>query len=276
MKRKALISKVSGLFFMPNLKTLIYTLIFILITSMNPLYAQKGSPVHINHYNQFLGKAVKEGGLSQKQAKTSFYLLDNFLVSLESVSETEIESWSRENQIVFWINAFNALKVKQIISKDLKESTTMDEVLSLKNKKYSLQDIRDTILRKGFRDERIMFALFDGAMNGPVLKNTAYEAENIDEELNQAVILFLKEGSKNKIPSAKKEIALSYLFEDFAEDFILNYGSYENLHKKYSIEEMAVLSFLVQYGDEETVLFLKEKKYKIIYLKRNPKIRLLD
>lgn len=261
---------------MPNLKTLIYTLIFILITSMNPLYAQKGSPVHINHYNQFLGKAVKEGGLSQKQAKTSFYLLDNFLVSLESVSETEIESWSRENQIVFWINAFNALKVKQIISKDLKESTTMDEVLSLKNKKYSLQDIRDTILRKGFRDERIMFALFDGAMNGPVLKNTAYEAENIDEELNQAVILFLKEGSKNKIPSAKKEIALSYLFEDFAEDFILNYGSYENLHKKYSIEEMAVLSFLVQYGDEETVLFLKEKKYKIIYLKRNPKIRLLD
>jgi len=182
--------------------------------------------------------------------------LDQFLSSYQLKTWGEIEELSREEQLAFWINAFNALTIRK------------SENLQLKDRVVSLKEIKDTILRFRFRDERIHFALLDIAKNGPELREEAYEGSKIDVQLDDQIRKFLSDKSRNIIEPKSKKIILSYVFKEYGDDFLLNYGSYYSTHKKFTIPEMAVLSFIAQHSPPEIVTYLEEGKYKIQYLPR--------
>ena len=78
---------------------------------------------------------------------------------------------------------------------------------------------------------------------------------------------FVNDSYRNEIIPEKKRVRLSKIFKWFAKDFVLNFGTTKTF-KKWTTDEMAVMSFVAYYlDDDERIAFLEEGKYKIKYLK---------
>jgi Protein of unknown function, DUF547 len=175
-------------------------------------------------------------------------LLNTYLRLLSS-SHPDKNKWSENQQKAYWINTYNAYTVKLITNhypvesiKDIKKgipfvNTVWDiKFIIIQGKKYDLNNIEHGILRPKFKDPRIHFSINCASYSCPNLRNEAYTAENLENQLNEQVALFLNDTSKNiiNIENAK----LSKIFSWFAGDF----GSKKdkiNFINKYSKDKIS-------------------------------------
>ncbi len=168
-----------------------------------------------------LQKHVSDNGnVHYKNFQKDRSSLDKYLTFLTQNSPKT--SWSKNEHLAFWINAYNALTIKLILSeyplksiKDVKRpwSRTMIEI---DGKKLSLDDIEHKILRQ-MEEVRIHFAIVCASKSCPKLQNTAYEATHLDAMLDAAAKDFINDQSKNII--TRKVVNLSKIFRWFSVDF---------------------------------------------------------
>lgn len=132
-------------------------------------------------------------------------------------------SWSRNEEMAFWINVYNVFTVKLIIDNmPLKSIMDIDKpwdkkFVKLKDKVYSLNQIENEILRPKFKDARVHFAINCASYSCPKLANYVIRAESLDATLTKLTKSFLADTNRNKISPDKVE--LSQIFEWFADDF---------------------------------------------------------
>lgn len=169
------------------------------------------------------------------------------------------ESWSREEKLAYWINAYNAFTVKLIIDnypiesiQDLHPTIKIPTVSTVWHKKFfkigkvqtSLNEIEHEILREKFDEPRIHFAINCASESCPILRNSAFSAKELDKQLDEQTQAFLSDTSKNKI--APNELELSKIFRWFKGDFTKN-GSliaYINQYTKVEIKSTASIDFM--------------------------------
>ena len=156
---------------------------------------------------------------------------------LNYLSSTDPASLDRTDELVFWINAYNAFTLKVIVDnypvksiRDIKTSgkkveTIWDEqFISISGKNYSLNDIEHKILRTEFNEPRIHFAVVCASLSCPELLNEAFEGETIDKQLNQQAIRFLSNKNRNEFNLKNRTAYLSMIFNWFKDDFGTNDG----------------------------------------------------
>lgn len=168
-------------------------------------------------------------------------------------------AWSREEQLAYWINAYNAFTVKLIIDnyplQSIKElnrkmaaptnKTIWDKkFFTLAGQPFSLNMIEHGILRKEFIEPRIHFAINCASVSCPVLLNEAYTAVKLEQQLERQTRQFINDPSKNKLSAQNPEV--SYIFNWFADDFIKNSNliQFLNRYSKTKINPNAKISFL--------------------------------
>ncbi len=142
------------------------------------------------------------------------------------------ESWSRKEQLAYWINAYNAFTLHLILEKYPVESvkdigswiqipfvnTPWDiSFIEIGDKTYDLNNIEHDILRSDFDEPRIHFAIVCASYSCPRLSQEAYTAENIEAQLAAAAKDFLNDPRKNKMNANNPE--LSKIFSWFGGDF---------------------------------------------------------
>lgn len=158
--------------------------------------------------------------------------LDGYLRALESVCRDQYVAWTREQQLAFWINAYNAYTIKLILEhypvKSIRSigllpgSAFRDQLAPLRwlrKTALSLNDIENDILRKDFREPRIHFAIVCASQSCPALRSEAYRATTLDAQLTLAARRFLSDRSKNRFDPAARTLHLSSVFKWFREDF---------------------------------------------------------
>ena len=135
------------------------------------------------------------------------------------------DTWTKEDKLAYWINAYNALTIDLILRhyplksiKDIKKPWDQ-RYWKLGNKWYSLNEIEHDILRK-MKEPRIHFAIVCASYSCPKLQNEAYEASRLEEQLTNAAKTFINDPEKNTITPDK--IALSKIFAWFDKDFLIN------------------------------------------------------
>lgn len=184
--------------------------------------------------------------------------LDAYLSKLqEGIPDTK--TWSREEQLAYWINAYNAFTVKLIVEnyplksiKDLNSKIAVPTINTIWDKKfftlggqpYSLNMIEHSILRKNFEEPRIHFAINCASISCPVLLNEAFTASKLEKQLEKQTRQFINDPTKNKISAKSPEV--SSIFNWFGEDFKKK-GSliqYLNRYSKTKISPNAKISFL--------------------------------
>jgi hypothetical protein len=187
------------------------------------------SPVSHRKWDELVKAYVSEQGMiNYKGMKQDEAKLDEYLTLLSSTPVKKGE-WTEDQQLAYWINAYNAYTVKLILNhyplqsiKDIKsEAETPWDIgfFEIGGKKYTLNEIEHQTLRKQFEtDPRYHFALVCAAMSCPRLRTEAYIPEILDEQLDDQGRIFIAASSKNEIVSAEKAV-LSPYFDWYAKDF---------------------------------------------------------
>lgn len=144
----------------------------------------------------------------------------------KSLSDHPVEdSWSREEKMAYWINAYNAFTIKLIVDNYPTKSIlnfdggkTWDvKRIPLGGKKYSLNQIENDILRPQFKDARIHFAINCAAKSCPPLLHRAYTADNLEATLEARTKAFVNDANYNTLSASKAQV--SKIFEWYSADF---------------------------------------------------------
>ena len=177
----------------------------------------------INHttWNQLLKKHVSDQGkVDYLGFKKDLIELNAYLDWLSKSKPSE--TWSKDQLMAFWINAYNALTIKLIVDrypissiKDIYSPWNI-KVITIANKTLSLNNIENDILRK-MGDPRIHFGIVCASISCPKLQNEAFNTQNTNRLLNKASKEFLADSTKNELTIDAAE--LSKIFKWFAKDF---------------------------------------------------------
>lgn len=170
--------------------------------------------------------------INYKKLKTSPNELNNYLMQLSAVNKKTFQTWSRQQQQAFLINAYNAFTLKLIIKhypvKSIKKiggffsNPWKIKFFHLLEEETYLDHIEHGILRKKYNEPRVHFAVNCASIGCPALRGEAFTAEKLNDQLNEQAKLFLRDQSRNKLNSSKKELQLSKIFDWFEEDFTKN------------------------------------------------------
>lgn len=205
-------------------------------------FAQEKKPLEI--WDELLQEHVSEEGLVdynafQKDEKKLQLFLD-FLAE-----EKPIDAWSVEQKMAFYINAYNAFTVNLIIEnypvESIQKITTSAEdpfsaeVFPLSGKKVSLNDIEKGKLIP-LDDPRIHFAINCASISCPKLLNEAFNAEELEKQLENLTTEFIN-SDKNKITS--KEVKLSKIFDWYKDDFETLKTSFIDFINCYSTQKIS-------------------------------------
>lgn len=238
-------------------------------------------------YNSLLNRYVINARVNYEGFINSRAEFETFLRALGSVDEDVFESWTEEQRLAFWINAYNAFTIKAIIDHyPIKRSFTLvgifyapsDSILQIKGvwtklqfralgNMVTLEEIEHETLRKKFNEPRIHMAINCASISCPDLRNEAYTPEKLEEQLADASTNFVNNPDKGVYVNEQSgKVKLSKIFKWFGDDFINNYGS-KKLFNNYSLKENAVLNFTSEYIESEEVKeYLMNNKLKIGYL----------
>ena len=222
-------------------------LILIFITFLAVLQSAKAQTVNYNSWNSFLQKHVNNYGEINYKAIT----LDKQLLQtvLDEFSKNQPDnSWTKNETLAYWINAYNAFTIKLIINnypvksiKDIKNPWDQ-EFIPIGEDLMTLNEIEHDILRK-MNEPRIHFAIVCASISCPKLLNEAYISSKLDLQLTIATEEFLLDTSKNRL--SQNDLKLSKIFKWFTKDFTQNESliDFLNQYSNISISENAKISY---------------------------------
>lgn len=184
--------------------------------------------------------------------------LEEYLNLLSNVPP-DPETWSEEEQLAYWINAYNAFTVELIAKnyplesiEELHPTINIPTINTVWHKKFftiggqksSLDEIEHAILRKQFDEPRIHFAIVCASYSCPPLRSEAFTAEALNRQLDEQAVRFINDPKRNKLEGNSAQ--LSKIFSWFEGDFTKN-GSLPEFLNRYAKNKLppdAEISYL--------------------------------
>ena len=185
----------------------------------------------MDNYAYLLDKYVStDGKVNYKGFISEQEMFDEFLEHISSNPPND--SWTKNEKMAYWINAYNAFTIKLIIDNYPVSSITdlhptlyvpmlntvwHREFFKIDGIDFCLDKIEHEILRGQFSDPRIHFAINCASVSCPVLLNEPYSPKKLEFQLKAQSAKFINDTSKNKFE--KDVIKLSKIFSWFEGDF---------------------------------------------------------
>lgn len=199
-------------------------------------------------YDEFLKKHVSDQGIVDYDKVLKNMGQINLIASnFSKISPNK--SWTKSEIKTFWINVYNVNVIKLFAENyPLKSINYIRDPFQMKfisfdGEKISLEYIQNEIL-KPIGDPRVLFVLYSTAISSPKLKNAAYSAETLENELNLATNTFINDPSKNNISA--KNCSISKIFEWNITDFMGSNTmvSFINTYSNVRISDDTKISFM--------------------------------
>lgn len=217
-------------------------------------------------WTSVLSRYVKDGFVDYAGLKKDGQAdLRAYLGTLESICRGHYDTWTREQKLAYWINAYNAYTVRLILDhyplKSIRKigllpgAAFREEFIpskGVRGKTLSLNDIEHEILRKDFTEPRIHFAIVCASKGCPALRSEAYRPADLDRQLEDAARTFVRDPAKNRFDASKRTLYLSSIFKWFREDF-------ERAAK-------TLPEFVARFADEQTATALRAGSVRIEFL----------
>lgn len=170
---------------------------------------------------------VRYAALAQDRAALKAYL-----DRLSAVGAAEFAAWTKPQRLAFLINAYNGYTLELILQrypnlKSIRDFGTLPfnnvwkrKWFTLLGRETSLDGIEhDTIRAPGaYDDPRIHFAVNCASVGCPMLREEAYVASRLDAQLDEQVVRFLSDRSRNRV-GADGALEVSRIFDWYKDDF---------------------------------------------------------
>ncbi|MGH7962487.1 MAG: DUF547 domain-containing protein [Candidatus Binatia bacterium] len=156
---------------------------------------------------------------------------------LTALAQAQVAGMTEAEEKAFWINAYNAAIISGILQGHTAEGVFARKQLfswhtvPIAGKERSPDEIEHKILRKKFNDPRIHFTIVCASTSCPKLRREAYVADRLDQQLDDATRAFINDPTRNRIDP--QQLALSMIFQWFAEDFVRGAGSAPQFVQRY-------------------------------------------
>ena len=174
--------------------------------------------------------------------------LKQVLDAMSAVPKADFDKWSREQQQAFLVNAYNAFTVELILTKypDLKsikdlgsfvQSPWKKKFFSLLGEEHHLDWIEHEQLRPKYADPRVHAAVNCASIGCPALRNEAFTAARLDAQLDDGMLRFMGDRTRNRVKGGKLEV--SSIFKWFREDWEQGHRGFnkvEDLFAKYAAQ----------------------------------------
>ncbi len=202
-------------------------------------------PISHELWDNLLKKHVdNQGFVDYGGFKKDISILKSYLNLIQNNAPNE--QWTKDEQLAFWINAYNAFTIQLILDysshslksiKDIGDKIKIPLInspwdikfITISGKKIDLNTIEHGIIRKNFDEPRIHFALVCAAKSCPKLRNEAFVPNKLSRQLEEQAIDFINDSNKNKING--NELKLSSIFNWYAGDFEAKMPIYQWINK---------------------------------------------
>jgi len=174
-------------------------------------------------WDQFLQRSVKDGLVDYRRLQKEEEALAGYLASLQDVDLAQLSS--REAQLAFWINAYNACVVKGVL-----DHSPLTSVKAVKgffdNIRYRIGGESLTLNEieakgRALGDWRIHFAVVCASSSCPSLRSEAYVPDRLEAQLTEQTSQFLRHPSTGlRLDATQRVLWVSNIFRWYAKDFV--------------------------------------------------------
>lgn len=211
-----------------------------------------GSKFDNSSFDRLLNKYVKQEGVDYAGLVLEKPALTAFTNTMSKISpDSKPDLFPSENEkLAYWINAYNAFILKEIVDnypvESIKDINLIGVTVWLNTniiggEKISFKSLEDDYIRERFSDPRIHFAINCASISCPPIKNHVYSADHLNDQLDQSTADFINNTANFSVDNEAKEIHLSAIFDWYASDFL----SWLETRKK--IKEPHILDFIKLY-----------------------------
>jgi hypothetical protein len=208
---------------------------------------------------------------------------NNILSIMDRIANMSIGEYAlleSSDQAAFWINTYNICVIKvvydnyPIVPSRIKmifypaqsimqiDKPFTDKYFEVMGNEYNLEQIEKQVL-SAYGDAKALFALSEGALSSPRLKNSPYRGLTLDDEINKQLQSTLARSDYVRVDSRGKEIWLSRFFREKL-DLFSSYGTRTKFTER-SEDERAVINFLSQYNSVTNWAIYGKAEYRIKY-----------
>lgn len=227
--------------------------ILLTLACLASIYSQADSP-NWRAWDQLVSRHVSKGHVDY----TAISRAPELSALTQAVADAELASLDRREQLVFYINTYNLLAVQGIIDGRSPASLlgranffrlSQYQIGGEKMSLYALEHDRIIPLR----EPRIHFAIVCASRSCPILRSEAYNAADLDTQLDAAARQFLADSSKNRFVKTQRVAWISSIFKWFRDDFEQHSGTLQ--------------AYLAQYvADPEVAKLLREEAFELRFL----------
>jgi hypothetical protein len=220
---------------------------------------------------------------NKKQTRVDYALLNKqpeklnqYLNALSSVKQSDYQLWTGDEQLSFLINAYNGFTLQLINQNYVKFQTGKAESIkdlgsffsspwkksffTLLDEKRSLDDVEHNMIRVWFERPRIHAAVVCAAVSCPPLRNEAFVADKLDQQLDDQMRQFLSDDQSNTINLRDNRVKLSSIFKWYVEDFEKGQQGFNSLNDLITAYQTDIAD------DPQQLLWLQKQDFKIRYL----------
>jgi len=195
-----------------------------------------------SNLDSVLSKYVSEDGLVDYRGVKNDNALGTYQDAVKNFDPATLTD--ANEQLAFWINAYNAFTIV-LIAKYYPLKSIMDienkagknpwkiRFININGKKYHLDEIEKDIIIPEFEEPRIHYALVCAAVSCPKLRNEAYLPSKLEEQLEEQARNFLNDEDRNRLDRKKKRMYVSKIFDWYTSDFENADGTLINHFLKY-------------------------------------------
>ncbi len=228
-------------------------------------------------YDGVLDTRVRDGYVYYRALKADRGALDRYVAALAEASA----AGTREEQMAFWLNAYNALVLRAVIDHyPIAQRTTAFPLRSIRQiagvfdqqarrvagRTVTLDQIEQAILGP-FHDPRVFFALGRGASGGSRLRGEIYTANLLERQLAEQAAECASRDRCVRIDPAMNSVRVSAIFSWRRSEFVEVYGPRAgSVFAKRSPVEKAVIGFLTPQVAAADRDFLARNRFKVEYL----------
>jgi hypothetical protein len=189
-------------------------------------------------YAQLLAQHVESGRVDYAAIKAEPAALQRHLAAITRVDAATLTTFTRDQQLAFWLNAYNSLVIQSIVDAyPIKRGSLVGlgfpansiwqiprafsgRRFRIAGRQLSLDDIEHEIIRPGFREPRIHMALVCAARGCPPLRSQPYTSNTLEQMLADATRRFVADPAHGvRWDSSRNELWVSSIFKWFKEDF---------------------------------------------------------
>lgn len=265
----------------PSVRAAAVALAFLVPSSAATAFAQEPVPVEAIHQplDVILDTYVRDGLVYYRALKSERGRLDRYIASL-NVPAAAYQAWPREQQMAFWVNAYNAFVLATVIDhypiRGRSASYPANSVRQIPGafeqrrhraagRSVTLDEIEKQII-PAFKEPRLHLALGRGATGSGRLRSEAYGAARLARQLGDLQREFVNDHAMLKVDMLSGVISLTPVLSWADAAFIAAYdpgatGPYADR----SPIERAIVAFITPHLLPLEREFVQKNAFKVTY-----------